>query len=58
MKNGFEYEAEYDPRGKLVKKRLTVGPILITTMAGLVLSLTGHTVWAGLAGLWKAIRWW
>jgi hypothetical protein len=58
MKNALEYEAEYDGKGRVVRKRLYIGPVLITTAAGLVLSMSGHTVWAGLASLWKAVRWW
>jgi hypothetical protein len=54
MKNLFEYEVEYDPKGRPLKRRIIVG-----AMVGLVvLALTGHGVWNDIAGLVKALKWW
>lgn len=45
VKNAIEYEVKFDRGGRLAERRLRIGPVLITTVAGLILALTGHTIW-------------
>ena len=59
MKNAIEYEAEYfDRKGRLVKRRVTVGATLVTTAGLVVLGLTGHGVWSDILTLVKTLKWW
>lgn len=58
MKNAFEYEAEYEAKGRRVKKRLCVGPVLISALVEFALTMTGHTIWSDIAELCKVIRRW
>jgi hypothetical protein len=58
MHKAFEYEVKYDSKGKAVERRWSVGPVLVTSAAALLLALTGHTVWSGITTLLKAVKSW
>ena len=42
MKNVFEYEVEFSREGRCVKRRVTIGGILIWGMVLSLLGLAGH----------------
>jgi type VI protein secretion system component VasF len=59
MHNAFEYEWKgRDRKGRPVERRISIGPVLITALVGLVLTLTGHTLWTGMTEFVKAVKWW
>jgi hypothetical protein len=58
MHKAIEYEAEFDKPGRLTKRRWSIGPVLVTTVAGVILALTGHTVWAGISTVLQSVKWW
>lgn len=58
MQKAFEYEVEFNQPGRVLKRRLSIGPVLITTAATLLLTFTGHTLIGGLTKLWLAVKWW
>jgi len=58
MHKAIEYEVKYDQRGRAIERRWSVGPVLITTAATVMLTLHGHTIWNGIAALLKVIKWW
>jgi hypothetical protein len=58
MQKAFEYEAEFDKSGRLLRRRWSIGPVLITSMAGLVLALTGHSLRSGISAFVKTVKWW
>ena len=58
MHKAFEYEAEFDKGGRRLKVRWSIGPVMITTAAGIYLALTGHTIWNKLADMIALIRSW
>ena len=43
MNKAFEYESKYKD-GKLVERRWSVGPILVSSFVGLVLALAGKAL--------------
>jgi hypothetical protein len=58
MDKAFEYEVRFRKDGKALERRWSVGPVLITSVVALILSLTGHTVRTEIITLLKTIRWW
>ena len=56
MNKAFEYEVRYDSKGRLAGRRWSVGPVLITTVAGLILSFTGHSAWASIEKLVQLLK--
>lgn len=58
MHKAIEYEAKYGKDGKRTDLRWSVGPVLITTIAGVILALSGHTIWSGILAVVKEIKSW
>lgn len=44
--------------GKIIEREWSIGPVLVTTVAGVVLALTGHTIVNGIISVLKVIKWW
>ncbi len=44
MKNAFEYEVELNGRGKLLKKRFSIGPIVVWAIVAIVLCFAGRAL--------------
>ena len=57
MQKAFEYESKFDRNGKLLERRWSIGPVLVTSTFALILALTGHTIWNGILPLLKAVKW-
>jgi hypothetical protein len=57
MHKAIEYAVEFDKSGRLTKRRWSIGPVLITTAAGVFLTLTGHTIWAGIGTVLRTLKW-
>ncbi len=55
MHKAVEYEAEFDKNGRLLKRRWSIGPAFITTIAALILALTGHTIFHELCKLLETV---
>lgn len=43
MRNAWEYEAEYSPKGKVTRLKYSIGPIVIWAVVALVAFATGAT---------------
>jgi hypothetical protein len=56
MQNAFEYEVKFDKSGRPTERRWSVGPVLVTSLFGLILALTGHTIWNGMTAFVKAVK--
>ena len=58
MHKAFEYEVKFGKDGRPTGRRWSVGPVLITSIVALILTLTGHTIWAGMSVVLKSLKWW
>lgn len=59
VRNAFEFEEEVSDRhGRTRRRRISVGPVLITSVSTLLLALTGHSVWSVVVSLAKELKWW
>ena len=58
MHKAFEYEVKFGKSGKPTERKVSVGPVLVTTVSGVVLALTGHTIWSGISKLVETIKSW
>ena len=58
MHKAFEYEVKFGKDGRPVERRWSVGPVFITTGAGVLLALTGHTLWTGIGAVLQSLKWW
>ena len=44
--------------GKVVEREWSVGPVLVTTAATVILALTGHTIWSDILAAVKTVKGW
>jgi hypothetical protein len=58
MHKAFEYEVKFGKDGRPVERRLSVGPVLVTAVSGVVLALTDDTLWGGVLKVLETIKWW
>lgn len=59
MHKAFEYEWKgYDREGRPVERHVSIGPALVSTVAAVILAVTGHGLWNGLKEFVQALRGW
>jgi len=58
MHKAFEFRRMYGKDGKPTETEWSIGPVIVTTAAAVILGLSGHTIWNGIIRLLVAIKGW